>query len=140
MNKRIRELVYSKYGGHCAYCGREIAYKDMQVDHIIPIWRGTNREAENRYRQHLGLQQREYGNDDLSNLTPACRRCNFRKGTSTIEQFREDLQHQAEGVVKRSFQVRQSIDYGLLEYHPKKVVFYFETQSEGEEVSENEDK
>lgn len=33
--KRIRELVYQKYDGHCAYCGREIAMEDMQVDHII---------------------------------------------------------------------------------------------------------
>lgn len=30
-SKKIRQLVYDKYGGHCAYCGREIAYKDMQV-------------------------------------------------------------------------------------------------------------
>ena len=29
--KKIRELVYAKCNGHCAYCGREIAYKDMQV-------------------------------------------------------------------------------------------------------------
>ena len=115
MNKRIRELVYQKYGGHCAYCGREIAYKDMQVDHIQPKFRN------NRWQEH--------GADDISNYNPACRRCNFRKGTSTIEQFREDLQHQAEGIVKRSFQVRQSIDYGLLEYHQKKVVFYFEQQA-----------
>lgn len=126
MNKRIRELVYSKYGGHCAYCGREIAYKDMQVDHIQPKFRN------NRWHEH--------GADDISNYNPTCRRCNFRKSTYSIEQFRDQLQRQAEGIVKRSFQVRQSIDYGLLEYHPKKVVFYFETQSEGEEVSENEDK
>lgn len=35
ISKKTREEVYRKYDGHCAYCGREIAYKDMQVDHFI---------------------------------------------------------------------------------------------------------
>ena len=29
MNKNIRQAVYAKYNGHCAYCGCEIDYKDM---------------------------------------------------------------------------------------------------------------
>lgn len=33
--KSIREEVYFKYGGCCAYCGTEIEYKDMQVNHSI---------------------------------------------------------------------------------------------------------
>lgn len=33
-NKLVREKVYQKYNGHCAYCGCELQYKDMQVDHI----------------------------------------------------------------------------------------------------------
>ena len=36
ISKAKRELVYNKYNGRCAYCGREIAYKNMQVDHFIP--------------------------------------------------------------------------------------------------------
>ena len=37
MNKKIREIVYQKYGGHCGYCGRELkTIRDMQVDHIEP--------------------------------------------------------------------------------------------------------
>ena len=31
ISKKVRQLVYDKCGGHCAYCGKEIAYKDMQV-------------------------------------------------------------------------------------------------------------
>ena len=30
--KKIRQQVYDKCGGHCAYCGKEITYKDMQVE------------------------------------------------------------------------------------------------------------
>jgi 5-methylcytosine-specific restriction endonuclease McrA len=38
LTKEIRELVYNKCGGHCAYCGVEITSKQMQVDHIEPHW------------------------------------------------------------------------------------------------------
>lgn len=30
----LRQSVYEKYEGHCAYCGEHIDYKDMQIDHI----------------------------------------------------------------------------------------------------------
>lgn len=40
MNVRTRMLVYDKYGGRCAYCGRELRPDEMQVDHIVPVWRG----------------------------------------------------------------------------------------------------
>ena len=35
--KSVRKQVYAKYNGHCAYCGCELEYKDMQVDHVIPL-------------------------------------------------------------------------------------------------------
>lgn len=35
--KHIRQKVYEKYDGHCAYCGCKLEYKDMQVDHINPF-------------------------------------------------------------------------------------------------------
>lgn len=34
--KSIRMTVYQKCNGHCAYCGSNLEYKDMQVDHVIP--------------------------------------------------------------------------------------------------------
>ena len=27
ISKKVREIVYQKYDGHCAYCGCEIEYK-----------------------------------------------------------------------------------------------------------------
>lgn len=114
MKKEERMKVYQKYDGHCAYCGKEIAYKDMQVDHINPLYRGWAYRPANA------------GTDDMENYNPSCRSCNFRKGTYTIEQFRTELKRQCEGIIKRSFQVRQSMDYGLLEYHDRPIIFYFE--------------
>ena len=105
ISKKIRQAVYDKYGGHCAYCGREIAYKDMQVDHIHPQYRG--------------------GKDDMDNLNPACRMCNFRKGTFELEDFRNQITQQAETLCK-TFQGRMSLAYGLIERVDKPIVFYFE--------------
>ena len=104
-SRKIRQAVYDKCGGRCAYCGREIAYKDMQVDHIHP--------------QYLG------GSDEMGNLNPACRMCNRRKGTFTLDKFRDQLQRQADGVMK-TFQGRMSLAYGLIERVNKPVIFYFE--------------
>lgn len=83
MNKNIRYAVYAKYNGHCAYCGCEIDYKDMQVDHIKPKCRNNETTAE----RHLG----GVGEDSIENFNPSCRMCNFYKGMYTIEQFRRRL-------------------------------------------------
>lgn len=32
--KKDRLKIYEKYNGHCAYCGCELNYKDMQVDQL----------------------------------------------------------------------------------------------------------
>lgn len=103
--KRLRELVYQKYDGHCAYCGRKLAMKDMQVDHIV-----------SRYNA---------GTDDLDNLNPSCRMCNFRKQTFTISQFRKEITRQADTAMK-TFANRMSVAYGLINFTPHKVEFYFE--------------
>lgn len=46
-----RQKIYDKCKGHCAYCGCELEYRDMQVDHVIPLRRG--------------------GSDDVDNMLPA---------------------------------------------------------------------
>lgn len=56
LTKDERMAVYEKTNGHCAYCGCELEYKDMQVDHVIPI-NGWS----------------EQGSDTLDNMLPACR-------------------------------------------------------------------
>ena len=116
MKKEQRLEVYQKYGGHCAYCGKAIEYKDMQVDHIS-----------SRYRHRMNLDGKSEDElDALENFNPSCRMCNFRKGVLTIEQFRAEIACQAATEMKR-FQARMSEAYGLIEHHPeRKVKFYFE--------------
>ncbi len=31
ISKKVRVEVYKKLDGHCGYCGKEIAFKDMQM-------------------------------------------------------------------------------------------------------------
>ena len=122
MNKKKRQQVYEKFGGRCAYCGKEITYKDMQVDHKVPLFRNDTDEQ----LEAAGIKR---GTEDMDNLMPSCRRCNFRKGTLTLDQFRLELYNQCKRVLERNFQVKQSIDYGLLHATLHPVIFYFEYYS-----------
>lgn len=119
IKKEIREQIYRKYDGHCAYCGKPIEYKEMQVDHIKPIFRNWSEEEKER---HL---KGHYGNDAVENYNPSCHACNFRKGTDSIEGFREAIEHGLE-CCRRDFTYRMMLRYGLVEEHPHRVEFYFE--------------
>ena len=104
--KKIREQVYQKCNGHCAYCGCELEYKDMQVDHVKSVYwySGTN---------------------DIDNLLPSCRMCNFYKSTFTLDEFRKNLEALHERL-RKTFIYRLALKYGLVEENRKKIKFYFE--------------
>lgn len=110
--KKVRQKVYEKYGGHCAYCGKELGYKDMQVDHI-----------QSHYLN---------GSDELENYNPACRQCNFYKSTMGIEKFREQLTKLRERL-RKVYIYRLSLAYNLIEEKENTIQFYFEKvgQQEG---------
>ena len=100
-----REVIYSKYNGLCAYCGKEITIKEMQIDHLKPKIFG--------------------GSDDISNLLPACRECNNYKYNYSLEQFRGYL----EGVydfLSKTQKLRIAERLGIFERKSNKVKFYFE--------------
>lgn len=108
--KKIREQVYQMFNGHCAYCGCKLEFKDMQVDHLIPIWS-------------------QNGSSELENLMPACRMCNFYKSTFTLDKFRENLETLYERLAK-SFIYRLALKYGLIQESQKHIKFYFEELEE----------
>ncbi len=119
MKKELREKVWFKYNKHCAYCGCEIELKDMQIDHVKPIYRDW--DDERLLRQ--GLTK---GIDEFDNYTPSCRQCNFYKDTFSIEELRERLSdiHQR---ILNIFVVKLGLKYGILEFKkPFDGVFYFE--------------
>lgn len=117
MNKKIREIVYAKYKGHCAYCGCEIEYKDMQIDHIIPKCRGEEKWVE------------IIGTDDIDNLNPSCRMCNYYKRMDSIEGFRGRLTDMLMRNVRIPFDYRLALKYGLIKEDIKPIKFYFENET-----------
>ena len=112
--KKTREAVYNKYDGHCAYCGKKIAYKDFQLDHLIP----KQRERFKRYTE-----------DEIEcfdNYFPSCRRCNHMKRAYSLEGFREAVETIPKKLFRDSYIYKVGIDYGLVEAHEHEVKFYFE--------------
>lgn len=107
-SKKTRLSVYEKYGGKCAYCGREIVFKDMQVDHFIPQ-RGWN----------------ESGSNDISNLMPACRMCNHYKRAHSLETFRAYIQ-EIPRKLRENYIYKIGVVYGNVIENEKPVVFFFE--------------
>lgn len=138
ISKKVRQLVYAKYDGHCAYCGKEIDYSDMQVDHIYPKYRYNLLKAEAE-KNPLLAERSGFPKDidDFSNLNPSCRMCNFRKSEWTVDQFREEIRHQAKGVMK-SFQARMSEVYHLIQLTDHPIKFYFEIWEENKKEAQNE--
>ncbi len=74
--------MYDSLNGHCGYCGCEITYKEMQVDHI---------EAVYLHEAELNAGEAQQVNS-IENYMPACRMCNFYKSTMSIESFRKQLE------------------------------------------------
>lgn len=55
-----RKAQYKAQNGHCAWCYEKVEYKDMDVDHIVPLARSRN----------------YYNLNDFSNLVLSCHECN----------------------------------------------------------------
>lgn len=107
ITKIIRQQVYDKYDGCCAYCGEEFkSIKDMQIDHFEPVY--LNGE-----------------NLNIENLMPACRTCNFYKSTYTLEKFREQLSKIPARLEKQMI-YRLAKKYWMIEETNRPVQFYFE--------------
>ena len=64
LSAKERNDFYKMYGGRCAYCGAQITFRGMQIDHKIPL-------AIN-------------GEDTKENMLPACRSCNKYKQTLSM--------------------------------------------------------
>jgi len=113
MKKEIRTKVWEKYNHHCAYCGQEIEYRDMQVDHMEPLaWAPFPNDKNSKV-------------NSFANLMPSCRRCNHYKRAFGLEDFRRQMLtlHKR---VSEQYITKVAIDYGIIEIRPFDGVFYFE--------------
>lgn len=114
MKPAMRKMVYAKYDGHCAYCGREITFKEMQVDHYWPQWNGM-------FAYKLG----GFDVNSINNLMPSCRRRNHYKRASLPEDFRAMMKTLHERI-RKIYIAKVAEDYGIIVIQPFDGVFYFE--------------
>ncbi|MDD3618243.1 MAG: HNH endonuclease [Desulfobulbaceae bacterium] len=74
---KARELRKTRWwqqktaSGKCYYCGREVGYAHLTMDHVIPLSRG--------------------GASTRDNLVPCCKECNTRKKRSLTIEWEEYL-------------------------------------------------
>lgn len=106
-----RQFIWKKYGGYCAYCGREIEFKKMQIDHYWP-----------RRLAHLEPGQ---DNDRPGNLMPTCQKCNIHKHAMRPEVWRSELERQV-SMLRKNTQFDRALRFGQIEINEKPVHFYFE--------------
>lgn len=114
MKKSDRQKVYDKFDGHCAYCGKEITIKEMQVDHILP-----------KCRYHF-IKKDEL--NALTNLNPSCRRCNHYKRSNSLEGYRGALITLARRL-QNVYIYNVALDYGIVKEHIFDGKFYFEKEN-----------
>lgn len=133
MKKSVREQVYNKFGGHCGYCGCELkTIRDMQVDHIEPKRRDLEFKYVNGKMKLIAIDEPNEETDKFENYMPSCRACNLRKGSMSLEQFREQLLHLQERLKTQSgskSNYNAALQYGLIEEKENKIEFYFEKMS-----------
>jgi hypothetical protein len=121
--KKVREAVYNKYDGHCAYCGKELEPKGWQLDHLIPVQR-------ERFKKYS-----EEEIECFENYVPSCRRCNHYKRAHSLEVFRKYIEEIPAKLYRDSYIYKVGLDYGLVEAHEHKIKFYFEWLEENEKVN-----
>lgn len=115
--KQQRVALWDKYNHKCAYCGCDLKYEDMQVDHVKSVYLHTD-------IHHDMTDDEMY---DSENLLPTCRQCNFYKSTMPLDVFRNRLITTLMDNLRKQFNYKLAMKYGLVEEHIKPVKFYFET-------------
>ena len=81
MNQEEKRKIYDKTGGHCAYCGNNLVFKNhgkngtrgsWHIEHVIPKAKG--------------------GSNNIRNLKPSCAGCNLEKATKTGSNYKKEFE------------------------------------------------
>ena len=100
----VRESVYLKYGGHCAYCGCEIKPGGMKMDHFI------NRQG------------------NVYDIKPCCNSCYSLKANDSVEKFRSRIQQIPERIRRENPIYSVGERYGVIGRKKETIEFYFEKE------------
>ena len=73
--RRTRWWQQKTSSGTCYYCGKKVGFKNLTMDHIIPLSRG--------------------GRSTKDNLAPCCKACNTKKKNALPVEWEEYMDHLA---------------------------------------------
>ena len=69
MDKKVKNYIYLRDGGHCFHCGKQIKINQVNIDHYFPKSKG--------------------GTSDYFNLVLSCKKCNKYKKSSVPKDTKE---------------------------------------------------
>lgn len=124
MKKSTRELIYNKYGGHCAYCGCELE-KGWHVDELLPVVRNMKWNKDKFKYVHDGTCKHP-DRLHIGNQMPSCPSCNMNKHSYTLEEFRSLITGFMKHLNEVNTQYKIAKRYGLVKEDINSIVFYFE--------------
>jgi 5-methylcytosine-specific restriction endonuclease McrA len=119
VKKAARMEIYNKYNGHCAYCGKSLDYKDMQIDHVKPV---SSAKKYDWFEQKYIIDNSVFLK---SNMLPTCRRCNHYKRSLGLEGFREYIKTLNDRI-KQIYIVKVGINFDTIQFSEWDGVFFFE--------------
>lgn len=113
MKKSDRQVILSKTGGVCFYCGEELGSR-WHADHFHPIKR--NSDGTMIYPER----------DSIKNLIPSCAPCNKLKSSLDIKYFRKYIDEFVDSLNKYTNQYKFAKKYGQVVETRSPVLFWFE--------------
>ena len=130
LSKKQRADLREMFGGLCAYCGEELGAR-WHADHVEPVLRKSD------YVKGKGFvttgEVLYPDRDCISNMMPACAPCNINKHGSSLEYWRQQLEHGVSVLRNNYSTYRHAVRFGLVEETGRKVVFHFERVREKEQ-------
>lgn len=114
LTKDQRTQIWNMCNHRCAYCGCDISFKEMQVDHVIPLGADKNMEY-----------------DTIDNMLPACRSCNHYKSTLSLEAFRKRIGNMHNVLMRDNVTYKNAIRFGVIKPVKKPIIFYIDILNNG---------
>jgi hypothetical protein len=76
--------LWKAWDGCCAWCAEKVVFKDVQIDHLIPLDVVASDEARKEIVSRYSLPA-DFDFSGLENLVPSCSRCNRLKSSQVFE-------------------------------------------------------
>ncbi len=83
----ILRTLFVKFGRVCWYCGSDLSFQQIHIDHIVP--------------------QKNGGDDDISNLALTCKCCNVAKNFQLLDVFFQWIDFVRSDKFKRIYDPRE---------------------------------